>query len=159
MEEMTTGQICRMLDDARGVGMTDYIVWGGEPLLRDDLPTVLAYANRKGLDNTLITNGSLLPERIDEIAQNLYGLIVSIDHPEAGKHDQLRRKKGVYRKAIEGIERAKEYEHLNIFINCVIQKGNINQLEGMVKLAKEMGVKITFEMMEVVENYNENFVP
>lgn len=156
---MTTGQIFEMLDDAWSIGMTDYIVWGGEPLLRDDLPEMLAYANQKGLDSTLITNGSLLPEKIHEIAQDLYGLIVSIDHPDPQTHDRLRRNKGIYERAVEGIRQAKEYENLNLFINCVIQKGNTNQLEEMVKLADKMAVKISFEMVEVVENYNEKLVP
>lgn len=62
-------------------------------------------------------------------------------------------------KAIEGIERAKKYKHLNIFINCVMQKGNINRLKEMARLAKKLGVKITFEMMETIKNYNERFVP
>jgi len=148
-----------MLDDAYSAGMTDYVVWGGEPLLRRDLPTLIKYANTLGFDVTVITNGGLLPERIDEIAGDLYGLIVSIDHPDASKHDKMRRKIGIYKKAVDGINRAKRYSHLNIFINCVVSKLNINELEHMVRLAEQLDVKITFEMMELVPGYNEHFRP
>jgi len=158
-EELSTNEVFRMLDDAYSVGMTDYVVWGGEPLLRRDLPTLTKYANRLGFDVTIITNGSLLHKRIDEIAGDLYGLVVSIDHPDALKHDEMRGKTGVYRRAVEGIKRAKRYHHLNIFINCVVSKLNINELERMVKLAEQLDVKITFELMEVVPGYNEHLRP
>ncbi|MGQ9468228.1 MAG: radical SAM/SPASM domain-containing protein [Nitrososphaerales archaeon] len=154
-----TSEICRMLDDAYSVGMTDYVVWGGEPLLREDLPEVAEYANSLGFDVTIITNGSRLVEKIDDIAKNLYGLIVSIDHPEPEEHDKLRKHPGIYQKAIEGIKLARRYQHLNIFINCVISKANIDQLERMVQLAEELKVKIAFEMMEVVKGYNEHLKP
>jgi MoaA/NifB/PqqE/SkfB family radical SAM enzyme len=158
-EELSTNEVGRMLDDAYSVGMTDYVVWGGEPLLRSDLPNLTKYANRLGFDVTIITNGSLLPKRVDEIAGDLYGLVVSIDHPDASKHDEMRGKAGVYRRAVEGVKRAKHYSHLNIFINCVVSKLNINELERMVKLAEQLDVKITFELVEVVPGYNEHLRP
>jgi len=154
-DEMTMNEVCKMLDEARSAGMTDYIVWGGEPLLRSDLPQVVKHANSIGLDVTLLTNGSRLADRIEEIAGELYGIIVSIDHPEPKMHDKLRRQNGIFDKAVEGIKLAKSFEQLNIFINCVISKANVDQLEEMVKLAERLDVKITFEMMEVVKGYNE----
>ncbi len=154
-DEMTTEQVCQMLDDAREIGMTDYVIWGGEPLLRKDLPEIVAYANDLRLDSTIITNGSKLAERIDELAEYLYGLIVSIDYPEPNVHDQLRGRLGIFLKAMEGIERAKEYPHLNIFINCVVNKKNADKLEDMAKLAQKTGVKISFETMELIKSYNE----
>jgi len=145
---MSTGQILNILKDARGTGFTDYIVWGGEPLLRPDLPRILSYANRLGLDTTLITNGSLLSDRIEEIGEDLYGLIVSLDYPKPELHDNIRRHRGIFNKAIEGINRAKDFGHINIFINCVIHRGNANYLRDMAELAQNLGVKLTYEMME-----------
>ncbi|MFX0091103.1 MAG: radical SAM protein [Candidatus Hodarchaeota archaeon] len=158
-EEMTFGQIQNMLVDALRVGMSDYLIWGGEPLLRQDTPEIIAYANNIGLDTTIITNGSFLAERIDKIAPNLWGIIVSLDHPNARQHDHLRRFPGLFDKAIEGIERAKRYRHLRIFINCVIQKENINQVQEMAEFAKDLGVRISYEMMEVIAGYNDKFLP
>ncbi len=156
---MTTEQIRCMLDAAYEAGMTDYVVWGGEPLLRNDLPQILAYANQRGLDATVITNGSRLIENIGAIAENLYGLILSIDHPDPEIHDKLRRRRGLFNRAMEGLKMAKKYDNLNILLNCVINKENLNCLERMAQLAKETGVKITFEMMELIKNYNEDLAP
>jgi len=158
-DETTTSEICRMLGDAYSVGMTDYVVWGGEPLLRKDFPEAVEYANSLGLDVTVITNGTRLAEKIDEFAGNFYEPMVSIDHPDQEKHDELRKHPGIYQKAVEGVRRARRYQHLNIFINCVISKANIDQLERMVQLAEGFGVKIAFEMMEVVKGYKEHLRP
>lgn len=121
-----------------------------------DLTKVVKHTNSIGLDVTLLTNGSRLAYKIGEIAKELYGLIVSIDHPEPRVHEGLRKQDGIFDKAMEGIKFAKNFGHLNIFINCVICKANVSQLEKMVKLAEHLDVKITFEMMEVVKGYNEH---
>ncbi|MBS7649267.1 radical SAM protein, partial [Candidatus Bathyarchaeota archaeon] len=154
--EMNTGQIQRMLKDAWDTGFTDYVVWGGEPLLRRDLPAILSYANKLGLDNTIITNGNALKMMIDDIGEDLYGLIISLDHPDPACHDRLRGFDGIFHRAVQGIEEAKKFDHINIFINCVIHRENMDYLKDMAQLAKRLGVKITYEMMEVVKGYNEH---
>jgi len=157
-DEMTTKQVYQMLVEAREIGMTDYIIWGGEPLLRKDITEIVAYANALGFDVTIITNGSRLIERVDEFGDDLYGLIVSIDHPEPRVHDQLRGREGIFQRATEGIQKAKEHNHLNIFVNCVINKENVGRLEDMARLAQKLGVKVSFEMMEKIKGYNEQLV-
>src|SRR5665648_277448 len=53
---------------------------GGEPLLRKDLGEILAFARALPLQTSLITNGTLLESKIDEIAQYINGAIyVSLD--------------------------------------------------------------------------------
>ena len=148
-----------MLDEARQLGMTDYVVWGGEPLLRKDLPVILSHANGLGMDCTVITNGWLLPQQIGDIADDLWGVMVSIDHPEAELHDSLRGLPGVYNRAIEGVKLASEFKDLRVLINCVIQKDNVRRLDEMVTLAQDLDVQLTLEMMEIIEGYNEHLLP
>jgi len=53
---------------------------GGEPLLRKDLSEILAYSRSLPLQTSLVTNGTLLASKIDEIAQYINGAIyVSLD--------------------------------------------------------------------------------
>ena len=79
-DELSTDQIYHMLDMAKNEGMIGDNIWGGEPLLREDLPEVLGYAKRNHLHTSVITNGNILPYRIDGIAPSLNTLIVSIDY-------------------------------------------------------------------------------
>ena len=70
---------------------------GGEPLLRNDLVEILAFSRSLPLHTSLITNGTMLESRIDEIAPYINGVVyVSLDGLEK-THD-----------AIEELEEASE---------------------------------------------------
>jgi radical SAM protein with 4Fe4S-binding SPASM domain len=69
---------------------------GGEPLLRRDLPELIAYAKAAGIRNVAITtNGTLLTPRIRRalIDAGLDGLEVSLDANSAATYAQVRRSK------------------------------------------------------------------
>ena len=59
--------------------MAQVVVWGGEPLLRQDLPELLLAAREAGLFVTLITNGWHLRERWPELRGLVDALILSLD--------------------------------------------------------------------------------
>jgi MoaA/NifB/PqqE/SkfB family radical SAM enzyme len=81
---------------------------GGEPLLRNDLVNILAFSRSLLLHTSLVTNGTLLESRIDEIAPYINGAIyVSLDGLEK-THDTIRGVSGCFRKATEGIIASKE---------------------------------------------------
>ena len=114
---------------------------GGEPLLRKDLVEILAFSRSLPLHTSLITNGTLLESKIDEIARYIDGaLYVSLDGLEK-THDTIRGVNGCFRKAVRGIgaSRAK----VALTINTTIMAENIYEIEDLVKLAKELDVKIS----------------
>ena len=114
---------------------------GGEPLLRNDLVEVLAFSRSLPLHTSLITNGTLLESRIDEIASYVNGVVyVSLDGLEK-THDAIRGVKGCFRKAVRGI--AASREKVSVTINTTIMAENINEIEDLVKLAKELDVGIS----------------
>ncbi|MGA3112747.1 MAG: PTO1314 family radical SAM protein [Candidatus Bathyarchaeia archaeon] len=117
---------------------------GGEPLLREDLPEILAYSRSLPLHTSLITNGTLLKSRVDEIAPHISGIVfVSLDGPEK-IHDKIRGVNGTFRRAVDGINAAKE--RVSITINMTLMSENLSEVEEMVKLAKDLGVKIVFSL-------------
>jgi len=81
---------------------------GGEPLLRHDLVDILAFSRSLPLHTSLITNGTLLESRIDEIAPYINGVVyVSLDGLEK-THDEIRGINGSFKKAVRGINAAKQ---------------------------------------------------
>ena len=114
---------------------------GGEPLLRKDLVEILKYARSLPLQTSLITNGTLLESKIDEIAKYINGgIYVSIDGTEK-THDEIRGVSGCFKKAIKGIKAASR--KIPVAINTTIMAKNIHEIEALVKLAKELDVKIS----------------
>jgi MoaA/NifB/PqqE/SkfB family radical SAM enzyme len=63
---------------------------GGEPLLRKDLVEILEYARSLPLQTSLITNGTLLESKIDEIAKHINGGIY-VSRWNRETHDEIRR--------------------------------------------------------------------
>jgi radical SAM family uncharacterized protein len=114
---------------------------GGEPLLRNDLAEILAYSRSLPLHTSLVTNGTLLESKIDEIAPYINGVVyVSLDGLEK-THDAIRGVIGCFRKAVRGIMASRE--KASVTINTTMMAENIYEIEDLVKLAKELDVRIS----------------
>ncbi len=114
---------------------------GGEPLLRKDLSEILSFSRSLPLQTSLVTNGTLLESKIDEIAPYINGAIyVSLDGLEK-THDTIRGVSGCFKKTIQGITAASK--KVPVIINTTIMKDNINEIEDLVKLAKGFNAKIS----------------
>jgi radical SAM family uncharacterized protein len=114
---------------------------GGEPLLRKDLGEILAFSKSLPLQTSLITNGTLLESKIDEVAQYINGAIyVSLDGLEK-THDSIRGVSGCFKKAIQGIIAASK--KVSVIVNTTIMTENIDEIEDLVRLAKDLDVKIS----------------
>ncbi|MFF1798284.1 pyrroloquinoline quinone biosynthesis peptide chaperone PqqD, partial [Kitasatospora sp. NPDC058263] len=61
-DELDTDQWLRVLDQARGLGVLQVHLTGGEPLLRRDLARIVAHAHDLGLYTNLVTSGLPLDE-------------------------------------------------------------------------------------------------
>jgi MoaA/NifB/PqqE/SkfB family radical SAM enzyme len=122
-------------------GATGIAFEGGEPLLRKDLAEILAFSYSLPLHTSLITNGTLLKSRIDDISPFINGVVyVSLDGLEK-THDAIRGVSGCFKKATSGIIAAAQ--KVPVTINTTIMSENIHEIEGMVELAKELNVRIS----------------
>jgi MoaA/NifB/PqqE/SkfB family radical SAM enzyme len=93
------------------------------------------------LHTSLVTNGTLLESRIDEIAPYINGVVyVSLDGLEK-THDKIRGVSGCFRKAVEGIMASRE--KVSVTINTTIMAENIHEIEDLVKLANELDTRIS----------------
>ena len=125
---------------------------GGEPLLRKDLAKILAFSRSLPLHTSLITNGTLLESKIDEISPYINGVVyVSLDGLEK-THDAIRGVGGCFRKAVRGISAAEE--KVAVTINTTIMAENIDEVESLVRLAKELGTKISIAVAHEYCNTN-----
>lgn len=75
-----------------GVGFT-----GGEPMLRDDVFVLLAYAGRLGLHAHLNTDGFRVAEQAEALlATGVRSINISLDGATAEEHDEARNRKGSF---------------------------------------------------------------
>jgi len=103
MEDMALADTRRLIDEAAELGVGEFLVTGGEPLARKDLPEVIEHLGRRGLPWSL--NTACLPDARTRKAIEKYppGLAaVSLDGPEA-VHDAFRGRAGAFGEAMESI--------------------------------------------------------
>ncbi len=137
--EMAFDDIIKMLDEASHFGIAFYNAWATEPLLRDDIPEVLRHARSIGMTTSLVTNGVLLRDRIDDL-ESLDYITISVDGVES-----LKEIRGIALDDIlDGIIEARR-RGIRVLMNCVINEKNLEDLESLVKLAEDMDVWISFE--------------
>lgn len=103
-DEMTTEEIktiiARLQAEAR---VKNIALSGGEPLLRDDLPEILAFIRSRGITPIIITNGTLLTR--EKVAATMVGGVyeVSLHSYRPEIHDRLSGRQGAWNRVIDGM--------------------------------------------------------
>lgn len=138
--ELTTAEAEAMIDDLAAFGSPVILFSGGEPLLRGDLVHLVSRARARGMRAVLSTNGTLLT---DETVGRLSGtglsyIGVSLDGPEA-VHDSFRRVEGAWRRAVDGIRRAKA-AGIKTGLRFTITRANMDYVPDVFAFMKREGV-------------------
>jgi MoaA/NifB/PqqE/SkfB family radical SAM enzyme len=141
------------------LGIPQLVVWGGEPLLREDLPLLLEEARRTGHFVTLISNGWLLPDRWPEIRGLVDALILSLD--EVGEeHDRMRGVPGLFARVEESVARVqRERPRPRLFLNTVLSQENPGALRRVAEVARGWQAGLFFCPMETGQMRTGGFAP
>jgi PqqA peptide cyclase len=137
--ELTTEQWCRVLDEARELGVLQVHLSGGEPLVRRDLADLIAHAHQLGMYTGLVTSGVPLTEsRFAALAAaGLDHVQLSVQDDAAAAADAIAGVKAHERKLAAA---AMVTAHgLPLTINAVLHRANIGHVTGITELAERMG--------------------
>jgi SynChlorMet cassette radical SAM/SPASM protein ScmF len=140
-EELTTGEIAGIMDQALPLGLESIKITGGEPLLREDIADIVAHADQLGLSTSIESNGMLLDEaRARALAQSrgLKHVAVSLDGATPQSHALLRGSRSSFDRAVRGIERLVEHGVPVQVISC-LHRGNLDEVEELIALAARLG--------------------
>ncbi|MET8701231.1 pyrroloquinoline quinone biosynthesis protein PqqE [Kitasatospora sp. NPDC004723] len=144
-DELDTGQWLRILDQARGLGVLQVHLTGGEPLLRRDLAVIVAHARGLGLYTNLITSGLPLdgPRAAELAAAGLDHVQLSVQDADPHRADAIA---GLTRlTGPTGHERKLAAAALltgaglPLTVNAVLHRGNVARLGAIADLAVELG--------------------
>ncbi len=149
--EMTTPEILRMLSEASAMGCQRLGLWGGEPLLRDDLGEIISHANKLGMWVTVDTNGHLVPQQ-DRILAKADHLNITLDGDQQA-HD-AGRGEGSWERTMAGIEHARgRYLFWTI---TVLGKHNLDQVDWILDLAGHYKFLTTFQVLHHNDQLGDN---
>jgi GTP 3',8-cyclase len=150
-ELLTFEEITRVARIFVASGVRKIRITGGEPLVRRDLEHLIAQLAPLGADLTLTTNGSLLPQKAQLLADaGLSRITVSLDSLDDEVFRALNDVDFPVRQVLEGIDAAAA-AGLPVKVNAVVKRGqNDHQIVPLAAFFREHGHTLRFiEYMDV----------
>lgn len=154
MPDYTTRKLLEIIDELKEMGTRILTLHGGESLLRKDFGEILNYAKSKGFYVSLNSNGTLVPKKIKEL-KCLDNLCISLDGNE--ESNDKHRGKGSFKKAVAALEAAKN-EKIPIVVSATLTRDNMNDMEFLADLGKNMGFRIQYSILYNFEDLNKDIV-
>ncbi|MCE9625745.1 MAG: GTP 3',8-cyclase MoaA [Deltaproteobacteria bacterium] len=158
-------EICRVVSAFARLGVKTVRLTGGEPLLRKDLPRLVAMLREiPGIEELLLTtNGVLLAGMAAELKRaGLTRVNVHLDTLNAEKFSQITRW-GRLAEVLAGIKAAREVGFSPIKLNVVLMKGwNDGEIEDLLRFAADENLILRWiELMPIGpgKDLQENFLP
>jgi len=117
---------------------------GGEPLLKEELFSLLNYLDPKPEIEELgiITNGLLFSREVVKRLSafpKLKKIKISLDGADAEVHDSIRQK-GVFEKVIQSLPMIKQENRFEIILMVTVMKRNYRSLPSLIRLCQNLSV-------------------
>lgn len=142
--EMSIESIERLLKEVAKY-KTNIVLFGGEPILRQDFLDILRLVKKYKLPCGIFTNGTLFnPELIKKII-NLEMNFVAFSLQGIGKaHDEVVGIPGAYEKMIKAVKEFIKYKNrkTKIILHTTIWEDNLDELGKIVELGEQLGVDL-----------------
>ena len=153
-ELLSFEEITRLAGIFLGLGVRKIRLTGGEPLLRHDLPRLVAMlADLAGLEDlTMTTNGSLLAPQAEELARaGLHRVTVSLDTLDDETFAAENNGRVPVARVLEGIEAAATAGLSPVKVNTVVRRGvNDREVPAIARRFRGTGHIVRFiEYMDV----------
>jgi radical SAM protein len=142
-DELTTREGYELIDRVAAFGSRPplFVLTGGDPIRRRDVPELVRYGVTRGLSVALTPSGTAAatPERLRSLREaGLARLAVSLDGATAETHDAFRRVRGSHRFTHRIIEDARALG-LPVQINTTVSLETVDQLPALARQVEQTG--------------------
>lgn len=138
-EEMDTASICKTLKDFAENKVVSVQFAGGEPLLRNDIETIVKCATDFGMVTTIATNGLLCDKTISSLLKKVHINSVQISLDGLEREHELIRGKGTFMKVVNGIKNIIN-EGIPVSVAVLVNKANYLQIDSIINYLTHLGV-------------------
>jgi radical SAM protein with 4Fe4S-binding SPASM domain len=136
--ELSTYEAYKTIDQIAALRPRELIITGGDPLERDDVYAIIDYARHRGLDPALVLapTHDLTFDAIDKLAANgLTRAVFGVDGSIAATHESIHGVEGTFAATLRAMLAA-ESVGLQIEVNTMVVRNNVNDLEDIVALIR-----------------------
>jgi len=146
-------EMSQLVDLFGEMGVDRLRITGGEPLLRRDLPSLVASLASKPwvTDLAMTTNGILLADAVEELkTAGLHRITVSLDTLQPERFQAITRRDGLSA-VLAGIEAVRRAGMRDLKLDTVITRGvNDDELADLIEFGREVQAEVRFiEYMDV----------
>lgn len=141
--ELGTPEWLDIIDQLARLGCCRVDLTGGEPLLRPDLPDIIARVRKRGMACVVASNGLLVSERKRDLA-GANTLILSLD--SLGPANDRLRGRGAGRAAVEAVEAARS-AGLRVKVNAVMTADMLPGLDDLVDFSRRHRLPLSVNMV------------
>lgn len=141
--ELEFEQISRLLKDYRRLGGVKFSLFGGEPLMREDILEIVKMSTSLGLSSVLCTNGLLLTEQkaVDLRKAGLCAIEFSLDSMDPKRFDRIRGYRGIHERVVTAIRDSIRIG-FKVGINIVASRDHLNGgMREVIEFARSEGVR------------------
>lgn len=144
--ELTTRQICAIIDDVAAAGCLDLLLTGGEPLLRRDFAEIYRHAITRGLLVTVFTNGTLVSDETVALFREFppQRVEISVYGATAATCAAVTGVASAHQRCIAGIE-ALIAGGVRVALKTMLLSCNAHEAEAIEELARRYGVKFRLD--------------
>jgi radical SAM protein with 4Fe4S-binding SPASM domain len=149
--EMTTEQLCAVIDQLADLGVLLLTLSGGEATLRRDFLQIIEHARSKGFALRLFTNGLTMTR---ELAQALarhavQNVEISVYSTRAEVHDFVTGVRGSFERTIAGVRNLVE-AGVAVTIKTPVLSVNEHETAAYAEFARELGVEYSLSPAEIM---------
>jgi len=145
-QELSTGEVCDILDQLAEAGTLHLSITGGEIFLRKDIWEIIEHARSRHFAINLLTNATMIDEaladRIKAVAPWEMG--ISVYGATAETHDRITKLPGSFDKTIAAIRMLKE-RGLTVNLKCTLMTDNVDEFDLIKDLGEKLDVKYTID--------------
>lgn len=138
--ELTFDQMKAVVDDICSISNPIFILTGGEPLMRPDVWDLADYIRAKGGKPVMGTNATLVTPDTARLMHDhgISRISVSLDFPDAKRHDRFRGQAGAFDQTVQGIRNALA-AGVEVQVNTTVTRLNYQLVPEMHDLAEKLG--------------------
>lgn len=143
MDELSLEQIRKILQETRQLGGERFDITGGEPLVREDIASIIKIGKELGYKIELVTNGSLLTKEKLSLFKKLQldSIAISLDGSDYNVYSKIRQiGKKMYKKVLENTKEAIK-QGFQVKINTVAFQSNLKDIPKITEFCIKNNVK------------------
>ncbi|MFZ5648881.1 MAG: putative heme d1 biosynthesis radical SAM protein NirJ2 [Bacillota bacterium] len=139
-EELSTAEGKNLIDEVAKAGFKIMIFSGGEPLMRDDIFTLVEHAAQRGLRPVFGSNGMLIdPDMAQKLKKSgAAAMGISLDSIDPVKHDRFRGMEGAWQKAVDGMSACRG-AGLPFQVHTTVVDWNYDEIEEITDFSVKVG--------------------